>query len=224
MCAMTILSLPLIPGLSPAPTVARYTYTAGSETIGAAIGTAVTGTVDGTYTHVWDFDVSAWDVGTYWVLLSNTGTPSCYVPVKVTATAAKYYSSIAELTIDTSLSLTSMVTTTGTIAGPIIIGDDYLASIGRAFQWTIAALTGFAVGTSTCQFGGRYKTNTWLVTGTVADAGSGNWTLTFDLPKTATTGLEEGYYEWSVEVSNASSAEFTRVRSGKNVLLVDKQT
>jgi hypothetical protein len=222
---MTILSLPLQPNLSPAPTIARYTYTAGSETIGAAIGTAVTGTVDGTFTHVWDFDVSAWDVGTYWMLVANVSTPSLYVPVKVTVSDATYYPTIAELNRDTSIAAVSaMVTTTGTITGPIIIGDDYIASIGRSFQWTIAALTGFTAGTSTCRFGGKYKTNTWLVTGTVADVGSGNWTLTFDLPKTATTGLEEGYYEWSVEVANASSSEFTRVRSGKNVLLVDKQT
>jgi hypothetical protein len=148
-----------------------------------------------------------------------------YVPVKVTASDATYYSSIAELNRDTAIAAVSaMVTTTGTITGPIIIGDDYLASIGRSFQWTIAALTGFSAGTSVCRFGGAYKTNTWLVTGTVADVGSGNWTLTFDLPRTATTGLAEGYYEWSVEVANAAGSEFTRVRSGRNVLLVDKQT
>jgi hypothetical protein len=219
---MTILSLPLIPNLSPAPTVRRYTYTAGSETVGAVIGTAVTGVVDATFTHVWDFDVSAWPVGTYWVLIGNAGT---YVPVKVTASDATYYPTIAELNRDTAIAAVSaMVTSTGTITGPIIIGDDYLASIGRSFQWTIASLTGFSAGTSVCRFGGAYKTNTWLVAGTVADVGSGNWTLTFDLPRTATTGLAEGYYEWSVEVANAAGSEFTRVRSGRNVLLVDKQT
>jgi len=221
----TILSLPLQPSLSPAPTVRRYTYTAGSETVGAVIGSAVTGTVDGTYTHVWDFDVSAWAVGAYWVLIANAGIPSVYVPVRVTVSDATYYPTIAELNRDTAIAAVSaMVTSTGTITGPIIMGDDYLASIGRSFQWTIAALTGFSAGTSVCRFGGRYKTNTWLVTGTVADVGGSNWTLTFDLPRTATTGLAEGYYEWSVEVANAAGAEFTRVRSGKNVLLVDKQT
>ena len=222
---MTTLKLPLIPGLSPSPTVQRYTYTAGSETVGAIIGTAVTGVVDGTYLSVWNFDVTAWAVGTYWVLVANVSTPSLYVPVLVTATDATYYASIAELNRDEAIAaVAAMVTTAGTITGPIIIGDDYLASIGRSFQWTIAALTGFSAGTSVCRFGGRYKTNTWLVTGTVADVGGGNWTLTFDLPRTATTGLAEGYYEWSVEVANASGSEFTRVRSGRNVLLVDKQT
>jgi hypothetical protein len=86
----TILSLPLIPNLSPAPTVRRYTYTAGSETVGAVIGSAVAGTVDGIYTHVWDFDVSAWAVGDYWVLIGNAGTPSLYVPVRVNALGAFY--------------------------------------------------------------------------------------------------------------------------------------
>ena len=222
---MTTLKLPLQAGLSPAPTVRRYTYTAGSDTVGAVIGTAVTGVVDATYSHVWDFDVSAWAVGDYWVLVANVSTPSYYVPVRVTLTEATCYASIAELNRDTAIAaVAAMVTSTGTITGPIVIGDDYLASIGRAFQWTIAALSGFSAGTSVCRFGGRYKTNTWLVTGTVSDVGGGNWTLTFDLPRTATTGLAEGYYEWSVEVANAAGSEFTRVRSGRNVLLVDKQT
>jgi hypothetical protein len=221
----TILSLPLIPDLSPAPTVQRYTYTPGSETVGAIIGSAITGVVDGTYTHVWDFDVSAWAVGDYWVLVDGVSAPNLYVPVKVTATDATYYPTIAELNRETAIAAVSgMVTATGTITGPIIIGDDYLDSIGRSFQWTIAALTGFSAGTSVCRFGGRYKTNTWLVTGTVSDVGGGNWSLTFDLPRTSTTGLAEGYYEWSVEVANAAGSEFTRVRSGRNVLLVDKQT
>ena len=223
---MTILSLPLIPDISPAPQVQRYTYTPGSETPGAVIGTAVTGVVDGTYAHVWNFDVTSWAVGDYWVQVSGVSDPDARpVPVRVTASDATYYPTLVEFNRDTAIAAVSaMVTATGTITGPIIIGDDYLASIGRSFQWTIAALTGFSAGTSVCRFGGAYKTNAWLVTGTVADVGGGNWTLTFDLPRTATTGLAEGHYEWSVEVANASGSEFTRVRSGRNVLLVDKQT
>jgi hypothetical protein len=223
---MTIFSLPIVPGLSPAPTLQRYAYTPGSTTVGAAVGSAVTGVVDGVYSHVWNFDVSAWAVGDYWVLLSGASTPNALPwPCRVTATEATYYPTIADLNLDASGSaVTGVVTATGTIPGPIIIGDDYLASIGRSFQWTIAALTGFNASTSVCQFGGAYKGNAWLVTGTVASVGGGNWTLTFDLPRTATEGLAEGYYEWSVEVANASGSEFTRVRSGRNVLLVDKQT
>ena len=110
------------------------------------------------------------------------------------------------------------------ISEPIAIGDDYLASMGRAFSWTIAALTGYTLATSTCKFGGKYKTNTWLVSGTITDAGTGNWTLSFDLPRTATQLLSEGYYEWSVEVTNAAGSKITRVRSSRDVQLVGKQT
>ena len=113
---------------------------------------------------------------------------------------------------------------TGTIPEPISIGDDYLASNGRAFQWTIAALTGYVLASSTCKFGGRCKTNAWLVSGTITDAGAGNWLLSFDLPRAATQSLPEGYYQWSVEVTNASGIETTRVRSGRAVQLADKQT
>jgi len=141
-----------------------------------------------------------------------------------TATAyyADFWWELEQLTAITAA--LGSVTTTGTITTPIVIGDDYLSSTGRAFQWTIAALTGYVAATATCKFGGKYKTNTWLVSGTVTDLGTGNWTLSFDLPKASTMGLAEGYYEWSVEVSTAAGLEYTRVRSGKNVLLVDKQT
>ena len=88
---MAILSLALIPGLSPAPTVQRYTYTAGSETVGAIIGTAVTGVVDGTYTSRWNFDVTAWAVGDYWVQVSGVSTPNARpVPVRINVLGAHY--------------------------------------------------------------------------------------------------------------------------------------
>jgi len=107
----------------------------------------------------------------------------------------------------------------------IVIGDDYLAANGREFEWTIAAPTGFVLATSTCSFGGKKGTNTWLVSGTITDAGGGEWTLSFDLNKTDTASLEPGTYEWSVEVKNASSKEITKVRSRTTkVKLVEKQT
>jgi len=88
---MTIFSLPIVPGLSPAPTLQRYAYTPGSTTVGAAVGSAVTGVVDGVYSHVWNFDVSAWAVGDYWVLLSGASTPNALPwPGRVNATGLHY--------------------------------------------------------------------------------------------------------------------------------------
>jgi hypothetical protein len=88
---MTIFSLPIVPGLSPAPTLQRYAYTSGSTIVGAAVGSAVTGVVDVTYSHVWNFDVSAWAVGDYWVLLSGASTPNALPwPGRVNATGLHY--------------------------------------------------------------------------------------------------------------------------------------
>ena len=97
---MTTLKLPLIPGLSPSPTVQRYTYTAGSQTVGAIIGTAVTGVVDGTNASVWNFDVSAWAVGDYWVQVSGVSTPNARpVPVRVNVLGAHYEPSWEQMNV-----------------------------------------------------------------------------------------------------------------------------
>ena len=237
---MTILSLPLQPGLSPAPTVRRYTYTAGSETIGAAIGSAVTGTVDGTFTHVWDFDVSAWDVGTYWVLIGNVSTPSVYVPVRVTASDATYYPTITLLLLDIASASDVVVNTvtqptasTFKPSGPIIIGDDYLASVGgRNFEWVVNSVSGYAASDLGCKWGGKavaaYGTQAvgtgWLVTGTVTTVSAG-LSLKFDLPKATTQALLAGDYASSIEVYTlVGGYEVTRVAAKHPFQLVEKQT
>jgi hypothetical protein len=112
----------------------------------------------------------------------------------------------------------------GQLESPIIIGDDYLAANARAFSWTIDAITGFVAATSTCRFGGRYKTYTWSVDGEIVDNGDGTWTLSFDLSKADTIDLVAAYYDWSVDVVSASGDEVTRIRSGEKVELVEKQT
>jgi hypothetical protein len=126
-------------------------------------------------------------------------------------------------TVQTSLP----VTAAGQIASPLVIGDDYLNSNGRAFSWTVALPTGYSVGTSTCKFGMRYEdsegVNSFVANGTVIDAGSGNVTLRFDVPKTTTNDLRAGWYDWSVEIANATS-EITPVKSGKNAEWQYKQT
>ena len=122
------------------------------------------------------------------------------------------------------------VTATGQIDGPLVIGDDYLSANGRAFAWTVALPSAFVIATSTCKFGMQYQdedgTYSFTVTGTVADAGSGNVTLTFDVPKATTGTLGPGWYRWSVEIASASGTEVTRVKSSHNKLVewVEKQT
>jgi hypothetical protein len=125
-----------------------------------------------------------------------------------------------------NVTYTSPVSPTGAIRGAIIIGDDYLAANARAFEWVISARAGYVVGTSTGRFGGSNAElgKSWLVTGTVSDLGGGEWKLSFDLNKTVTADLLEGYYRWSVELVSAGGTEVTEVYSGRNVEVRAKQT
>jgi hypothetical protein len=120
------------------------------------------------------------------------------------------------------------VTSGGQITSPLVIGDDYLAANGRAFSWTVALPTGFVAATASCRFGMRFEdesgVNSFVSTGTVTDAGSGNVTLSFDVAKTVTGTLRPGWYDWSVEIVSASGVEVTRVKSGKNAEWQEKQT
>jgi hypothetical protein len=107
---------------------------------------------------------------------------------------------------------------------PIVIGDDYLASNGRAFEWTIDSIVGLTAAGSTCSFGGRYGNSTWLETGTVTDNLDGTWKLSVDLPTAATSLLNVGYHEWSVEVTGDAGERITRVRYGQRVPVVERMT
>jgi hypothetical protein len=134
----------------------------------------------------------------------------------------------ALLTSGGTVYVTSPVTSTGQLASPLIIGDDYLAANGRRFRWTVALPPGYVIATSTARFGMRYEDeqglNTFVATGTVTDAGSGNVHLDFDVAKTVTGTLRPGWYQWSVEIVSATGVEITQVKSGKNVEWQDKQT
>jgi len=127
-------------------------------------------------------------------------------------------------TVQTALPVTS----SGQITSPLVIGDDYLAANGRAFSWTVALPPGFVAATASCRFGMRFEdeqgVNSFIATGTVTDAGSGNVTLSFDVAKTVTGDLRPGWYDWSVEIVSASGVEVTRVKSGKNAEWQEKQT
>jgi hypothetical protein len=127
-----------------------------------------------------------------------------------------------------TVNVTTPVTATGQLASPLIIGDDYLNANGRAFSWTVALPSGFVAATATCKFGMRYEddqgVNSFIQSGTVIDAGSGNVTLRFDVAKSVTELLRPGWYDWSVEIASASGTEITRVKSGKNAEWQEKQT
>ena len=124
--------------------------------------------------------------------------------------------------------VTSPVTASGQLSSPLVIGDDYLAANGRRFRWTVPLPSGYVIATSSAKFGMRFEdadgVNSFIATGTVSDAGSGNVYLDFDVPKATTGTLRPGWYDWSVEIVSASGVEITRVKSGKNAEWVEKQT
>lgn len=120
------------------------------------------------------------------------------------------------------------VASDGTIA-EIIIGDDYLAANGRAFEWTVSAPTGLTRTECTCWFGGEALGDgegSWRVEGTLTDAGSGNWKMSFDLPRTATESCTPSLAAWSAAIHGPTGIEITKVRKGKKnqTQLVRKQT
>jgi hypothetical protein len=218
--------------LEPSITPSLQLYSVSSRVTGSSSGSAVTGTlVSGTSVR-YRFSITA-NAGDYFVKISSGSVVIATACLRVTSSSydmdndwppieSRTLISAGGITVTNESPVSS---TTSEINGPLFIGDDYLSANTRAFVWTIAAPTGYTLATSSCRFGGKKDGAGWLVTGTITDAGSGNWSLSFDLPKTATADLEAGYYLWSVEVRDASGTEITRVKAKKNgVQLVEKQT
>ena len=122
------------------------------------------------------------------------------------------------------------VTAQGQINGPLYIGDDYLTANGRQFDWTIALPTGFVAANSTCKFGMIFEDESGVsefnLSGTVADVGSGNVRLRFELPKATTGTLKAGFHRWSTEIVSATGAEVTAVAYSDRKLVEwrEKQT
>lgn len=166
-----------------------------------------------------------------WYAFVGTADPTTWDPTVTGGPIVAFDLNLANLataaTGGVSVTVTQPVSTDGNLIYPIVIGDDYLATNSRAFVWDIPAITGFVVGSCTCKFGGKYHAKdtdyAWLVTGTVTDLGTGKWRLSFDVAKTVTASLTPAYYVWSVEIAYGGT-EITRVRSGKTVQLVEKQT
>lgn len=212
-------------------------YSVASRVTGASYGSPVTGTaVSGVSTrYVFNFGTVA--AGDYFGKITS---PAGGFVLRVTESGWDEASTWTEMENRSAISgvgggvvitSSSPVDPAGELTGPIVIGDDYKNANGRAFSWTTTAPSNFVLATSTCKFGLEKDGVGITVSGTITDAGSGNWTFTFDLLKTDTASLAVGWYDWSVECTNASGVEHTIVKSGvvgdstvNRVQLVEKQT
>jgi hypothetical protein len=213
-----IVTIPFASGQSP--TIRLY-----NRDTNTAATSAISGTARSPRSTIYDFDIGSPAVGDY---DCDIASPAGFVRLRVLADGYKLCSEWHELdpaVVSGAVTASSPVSPTGTINGPLIIGDDYLAANSRSFSWDVTAVTGLSAATATCSFGGDRNGTGWLVSGTVTDLGSSVWRLTFDLPRASTSALEPGYYAWSVEVKGPTDgAEVTRVRSGTSVQLVEKAT
>lgn len=78
--------------------------------------------------------------------------------------------------------------------------------------------------TSVMRFGLANDENSCVTTGTITVSGS-SWILKADLVRSKTEGFTPADdFNWSVEIAGADGTEVTRVRSGKAVKMVAKQT
>jgi len=121
-----------------------------------------------------------------------------------------------------SVTYSGPVDPTGKITSPIIRGDDYLAANGRAFNWTISAISGLTAATCTSRLGFKSGTTTLVVNGTVTDNGNGTWTASHDMTRTQSATLTQQQYDWSVEIVHSGGTEITPVRSGRGVIVAEK--
>ena len=206
---------------SQSPTLRLY-----NRDTNTAATAAISGVARSPRSTIYDFDVSSPAVGDY---DCDIASPAGFVRLRVLADGYKLCSEWHELdpaVVSGTVTASSPVSPTGTINGPLIIGDDYLAANGRQFIWEVDAVTGLLAATATCSFGGSRNGTGWLVSGSITDLGSSRWRLSFDLPRNETGNLEPGFYAWSFEVKGASDgAEVTRGYSGqKAVELVEKAT
>jgi hypothetical protein len=117
------------------------------------------------------------------------------------------------------------VSSAGTITGPIVVGDDYLAASSRAFDWFVDPGV-FDIGQATCFFGGALVSiptkSTWLVQGTVSAVtvdGQPKWRLRFELTTDDTLELKPELHNWSVELRGPTGPEnITKIYGTVNVI------
>jgi hypothetical protein len=156
------------------------------------------------------------------------GIDAAGVRAAVGLAAANLDTQLSGINAKTQLITTGTVTysgpvdPTGKITSPIIRGDDYLAANGRAFNWTITAITGLTAATCTSRLGFKSGTTTLVVNGTVTDNGNGTWTASHDMTRTQSATLTQQQYDWSVEIVHSGGTEITPVRSGRGVTVAEK--
>ncbi len=210
------------PGLTT--TVTLYVHN-NDNTVGSLVDT-FDGTSSGT-TYTYNLEVN--NIGDFYCVLTGVSNPvASAFPVRDDV-AYPYltWELLDMITLIDAVVVANVTQPTAAkerLVDPIIIGDDYLASVGRNFEWQVNAISGYTAAELSCSFGGQLDGVGWLVTGTVTTI-TGGISLKFDLPKAATQDLEPGYYAWSVEVSTTvGGIEVTRVVGKQPVQLVEKQT
>jgi hypothetical protein len=99
----------------------------------------------------------------------------------------------------------------GNLRSPLIIGDDYTASVGRAFIWTSDLWDSFDLETGVTRFQGRSacdkdcgRTLAWDITGTITQNEDGSFALSFDLPPGESNQIAAGEYDWWVQVNDVT--------------------
>ena len=194
-----------------------------NNSVGSAVGGAISGTSSGsTYTY----SLGSYATGDYFAVLSGVSDPvGVAFPVRDDVGYPTLTWEIIDMItlVDAAIvaNVTQPTAAKERLVDPIIIGDDYLASVGRNFEWQVNAISNYAAGALSCKFGGQMDGVGWLVTGTVTTI-TGGISLKFDLPKASTASLEPGYYAWSVEVyTTVGGIEVTRVIGKQPVQLVE---
>lgn len=182
---------------------------------GVATGSAVNGTGSNA-TWVFAVTIPTANVGD-WVSVVASGTVSTVTQYGTLAEGAIveiYQLDGGAITQDTP------VTTSGSLAGPIVASDDYLDTDERAFIWYVdpydASTTNW-----TCSFGGQDEYgNDWLVNGTITAttvSGADKWKLTFELATTDTAPLL-GKLKYTVALESPTNDRITVQRGSGNAV------
>ena len=110
----------------------------------------------------------------------------------------------------------------GDILIELIIGDDYLATNGRSFDWTVAQPPGTTAAASTCTLTFRLASGcsafSISIAGTVTDEGLGTAKLSFDITDTQSATIPVGEYFFFVTMTGDAGQVITKVFTEQLVL------